>query len=380
MKVLIIFPYYLPGFRSGGPQRTIQSIVEAYGSLVNIYILALNHDFGVDEIYDDIKPGWNRVGKANVKYVTSKEYNTNMIIQVAQNMDMVYACSLFSKYTIKTIIAKKVGKISKEVVVAPMGVFSAGAMKEKLFKKIVFLKTFKALRMFDDIRWCFTTCREKEEAEKYIGIINRAIVAEDLPRKPKENVTLKKNKKINELRIIFLSRICQKKNLKQCLTILNTKWNGKIIFDIYGTIEDYGYWRECREIIPKLKQNIKCNYCGEVKTDLVPDVFEKYDVFLFPTFGENYGHVIFEALASGCVPIISDKTIWNNLEINQCGFVVPLENINEFRAILDKCLKMDDANYSKWSNNSIEYANEYYLHSIRSSAYMDLFNIKAESD
>ena len=29
---------------------------------------------------------------------------------------------------------------------------------------------------------------------------------------------------------------------------------------------------------------------------------------------KNYGHVIFEALAGGCIPIISDQTPWNDIE------------------------------------------------------------------
>jgi hypothetical protein len=49
----------------------------------------------------------------------------------------------------------------------------------------------------------------------------------------------------------------------------------------------------------------------------------EYDLFLFPTLGENYGHVISEALASGCPVVISDQTPWRNLEaegINRNGF------------------------------------------------------------
>ena len=51
----------------------------------------------------------------------------------------------------------------------------------------------------------------------------------------------------------------------------------------------------------------------------VIETFSKYDVFLFPTKGENYGHVIFEALAGGCIPIISDQTPWNDIEQAGCG-------------------------------------------------------------
>ena len=58
----------------------------------------------------------------------------------------------------------------------------------------------------------------------------------------------------------------------------------------------------------------------------VIETFSKYDVFLFPTKGENYGHVIFEALAGGCIPIISDQTPWNDIEQAGCGKVISLSN------------------------------------------------------
>lgn len=41
-----------------------------------------------------------------------------------------------------------------------------------------------------------------------------------------------------------------------------------------------------------------------VDSQEVVETFSQYDVFLFPTKGENYGHVIFEALAGGCMTSI----------------------------------------------------------------------------
>ena len=40
-----------------------------------------------------------------------------------------------------------------------------------------------------------------------------------------------------------------------------------------------------------------------------------YDIFLFPTIGENFGYVILEAIHAGCFIMISkNRTPWGDLE------------------------------------------------------------------
>ena len=51
-KVLFLNPCYYPGFRSGGPQRTVMNIADAFGDKKDIYILTLNRDMGCAESYD----------------------------------------------------------------------------------------------------------------------------------------------------------------------------------------------------------------------------------------------------------------------------------------------------------------------------------------
>ena len=74
------------------------------------------------------------------------------------------------------------------------------------------------------------------------------------------------------------------------------------------------------------------------------EIFSEYDVFLFPTMAENYGHVIFEAMAGGCVPIISDRTPWNNEKARGALSYVKLTESNEclsaFEDEINKYIKL----------------------------------------
>jgi glycosyltransferase involved in cell wall biosynthesis len=57
-----------------------------------------------------------------------------------------------------------------------------------------------------------------------------------------------------------------------------------------------------------------------------------------PTFGENFGHSIYEALAHGLPVMISDKTPWQNLEEKVAGWVFDLNEKMDFESALEEQL------------------------------------------
>ena len=125
------------------------------------------------------------------------------------------------------------------------------------------------------------------------------------------------------LRIVFLSRISRKKNLSGALKMLEGL-RGDIRFNIYGPLEDKGYWAECQKIINSLPHNVQVRYCGDVVYDRVIEVLADHDLFLLPTLGENFGHVILEALVAGCPVLTSDRTPWRGLQDIEVGWDLPL--------------------------------------------------------
>jgi glycosyltransferase involved in cell wall biosynthesis len=163
------------------------------------------------------------------------------------------------------------------------------------------------------------------------------------------------NKAAGHLRVVFLSRISPKKNLLGALRMLQDV-AGEVSFDIYGPLEDPEYWNVCEKAIDTLPSNILAHYAGEVEHDRVFDVFAEYDLFLFPTLGENYGHVICEAMGAGCPVLISDQTPWRELEIAGVGWDIPVQDIGRFGAILQQCVDADEKWFAPRRANAEEYA------------------------
>lgn len=375
MKILIINPYYLPGYRSGGPQQTVQNICDVFSGTHNIYLVTKDRDLGETKPYNVETGKWlDRYG-IHVMYVEPEQYNRELFKKLYQRFDTFFACGLFCSSTIQLMLIHR--DEGKRLYVAPMGVFSKNALAIRGFKKSVFLKLFSIIGAFKRATWSFTSKEELNEAISAIGKknIKNYIIAEDLPRSVDfDSNRANINGSYGVLKIVFLSRIVPKKNLLYAIKILRNEYAGQIQFDIYGTKEDIEYWHLCEKEINNLPSNVKCHYCGSVKPDESVSAFAAHDIFLFPTRGENFGHVIYEALAGGCIPIISDTTPWKDFDEKHCGNVISLDDIDGFRNAIQVYLDMPPEELLRMKMNAIDYAERKYQTSIATSGYKAIFD------
>lgn len=378
-KILILIPYYIPGFKSGGPQQTIKNLTELFGYQVNIYIYTQNCDLDERIPYENIETEkWIKVGNANVMYEKPELYCGKTMEKLYNEFRVIYSCGLFEKNSIAILtIHKKYKQSEKKIYIAPMGVFSPGALKAKKIKKKLFLYLFRYMGCFDNIIWSFTSWLEIEDARKVLGnkLKNNYIIAEDLPRKidfEKQEQILKKRKFDSKIKIVFLSRICPQKNLLMCFDVLKNI-NESVVFDIYGTIEDQKYWNKCLEEKKLLSEKIVVNYQGNVRPETVIDILTKYDIFLLPTKGENYGHVIYESLAAGCFAVISDTTPWMDIEKNNCGKICNLDKLEDFSEAIRHYISSSPKERLEMHINAIRYAKNKNENALKGSGYLKIW-------
>ena len=132
----------------------------------------------------------------------------------------------------------------------------------------------------------------------------------------------------------------------------------EIEFNVYGPMEDADYWSECEKVISELPPNIQVRYHGGVAPEQIGRTMRNNDLFFLPTLGENFGHVILEALMAGCPVLISDRTPWRNLEERGVGWDIPLDEPGRFQEALRKCLTMDATEHREWSGRARQYGLE----------------------
>lgn len=371
-KILILTGRYLPGFKDGGPVRSILNLTEWFGDEYDLRIMCLDRDHGDENPYPDIKTKeYNTVGKAKVWYTPA--FTAEDIENLAKDADVVYSCGPYNDYARIAMKLKRADKITAPLYVASMGSFSPEAFRIKGFKKRAFVDYMRLSGLFNKIIWSVTSDREAQELKSVVGKGAQCIVAEDLARK--ESTQHNATKEEGKLKIIFLSRISRKKNLivvPDILKKIDSKF--KIEIDVYGYPEDKEYLEECLKKFSRLPLNIRWDYKGELASDAVPKVFADYDAFLFPTLGENYGHVIAEALAAGCVPVISDTTPWLDFDRKGCGFVRNLDEIDKFSEAVCGLAAMSQDEYAVMSEKCYKYINEKNEEAARNSGYRLIFD------
>lgn len=373
-RILILMGRYLPGYRDGGPVRSIANLTEWMGDEYDIRIMCLDRDHGDADRYPGIETGgYTGVGKAKVWYTES--FNAGDIAKLADDADVVYCCGPYNDYARIAMRLKKEGVIAAPLYVASMGSFSPEAFKIKGFKKRLFIRYMKLKGLFDDIIWSVTSEREEAELKAVIGGGAKCVTASDLPR---NGVTVHTGlKEAGTLRLVFVSRISRKKNLAAIPDILkHTDDDIKIKLDIYGTPEDEAYLHECMERLDGLKKThpgCKWEYKGTAESEKVPDIFARYDAFIFPTLGENYGHVIAESLAAGCPPVISDTTPWLDLDEKGCGYVCRLNDKAAFAKAVEELAAMTEEEHGKMRDRCYGYITAVNDASVRDSGYRRIF-------
>ncbi|MDZ7619625.1 MAG: glycosyltransferase [Patescibacteria group bacterium] len=133
----------------------------------------------------------------------------------------------------------------------------------------------------------------------------------------------------------------------------------------------------CRAV-RRLPDNIRVEYRGAIANAKVSRILRQYDLFFLPTRGENFGHVIVEALLAGCPVLISDQTPWRRVEQEGAGWTVPLEQPERFLAILQQCADMDQDSISALSERVLALGESILAADDVISANYSLFQVAAE--
>ena len=369
-RVIFFTDYYLPGFRAGGPIKSISTLVESLESVRDVYIFTRDHDFlSPKEPYDSIERN-KIISRNNHKIFYSSSISMLEVYRFLKEVhpDYIYLNSFFSNLSIITLITSKLFFPKIRMVLAPRGEFSPGALGIKYLKKIFYIRLVKLMNLYDDIQFHATDLSEKNYILEYLPKTKVRVAANFIRKYHGKYQTPVKN--IGELKIIFLSRISRKKNLSFAINIINQiDLKQNVEFDIYGVAEDKQYLTDCMNKF----NSTRISYKGEINPNQVPEVMSKYHVFFLPTLGENFGHVIVEAMSLGLIPLLSDKTPWNDINQYKAGWALPLDSNECFIDKVSYMISLNNDDYLRHSSNVYNYFEDKFDQSSLLSEYENLF-------
>lgn len=335
--ILTFVAVYLPGYRAGGPLRSIANLVEGLHDEFRFRIVAGDRDLHADAPYPGLVPGrWHSVGHSEVRYLAPAERSLMAMARLLRTTphDVLYLNSFFDpQFSILPLTALRTGLApAKRVVLAPRGEFSPGALALKSFKKRAFMSAARWVGLHRGIVWQASSPYEAQDIHRALRPTPQAEnlrIASDLPGRRSRVPALPPRPHDTPLRVVFLSRISPMKNLLGAIEIL-MRVRVPVRLTIHGPVEDAEYWSLCRARIGKLPPHISVVEGGPVEPAAIHSVLGGHDLFFLPTAGENFGHVIVEALQSGLRVLISDRTPWRGLSVAGVGHELSLEDLDAF--------------------------------------------------
>lgn len=360
-KVLIFIDWYLPGFRGGGPVKSCSNLVRLLGDELDFFVVTRNTDFNNAVPYKNIRSdSWITTNESSRVYYFSKRSlsfnNLNKLIEEI-DPDIVYLNSMYSISfsLIPLILSKRIKNKKPKVILAPRGMLFSSAIKQKNFKKEIFLFFFRLFSLHRNILFHSTTT---DETAAIIKVFSGASIIEagNIPTiRNYKFVEILKEK--GKLKCLFASRIVPIKNLLFVIEVM-ARVKAEIELTIVGPIEDENYWSQCQRAMLFLPSNIKVVYFGGAENETLLDIFSKNHIFFLPTLGENFGHVIFESFLMGRPVIISDQTPWKDLQNSFLGWDLDLNNKSAFISAVEEAAAWNQQEFMKWAYSAYKFGNQ----------------------
>lgn len=336
IRILVSTHYYLPGFKAGGPIRTLSNMIHNLGDEYSFMVVASDRDYSDMHPYPGIiHYKWSPIGNARIFYLEPGPLGFFALskLLICAPYDLIYLNSVFDPiFTLLPLLLRRLGLGSRRpVLLASRGELSAGALSLKPHRKKLFLWLAQCFGLYRNLIWHASSTFEANEIRDLMGKSALVQVAVDVPAiyLDSNSITHSGRREDEPLRIIFLSRLSPKKNLDYALRILK-EVRSAVDFSIYGPVEDITYVDTCRFLADQLPGHIRVYWHSEIPPEHVVETLALHDLFLFPTRGENYGHVIAESLSAGTPVLISDTTPWRDLTPAGVGWDLPLNNPSAF--------------------------------------------------
>lgn len=323
-RVVATAGVFEPGFRGGGPIRSLRFILDTLPGDLDVTLITRDRDLHSPAPYPGLSGRLlRRDDRSAVFYLDPRapRHWVRLIRHVrSRPIDLLYVNSIWSLFSVLSIlvVALRLVRVGA-ILVAPRGELSPGALAIRGAKKRLFLALWAPLLRRLRVRW--QACSGLEEKQIRANMPWAQVMVNGNESPIPEHPAPPARAHDGPLRLVFVGRISPMKNLSTALEAV-AGTTRPVEFDIFGPPEDPHYWSRCQRIITAMPGHVRVRYLGELAAADVMPTFSRYDAFLFPTLGENFGHVILESLASGCPVVCSDNTPFSELIADTGGLVV----------------------------------------------------------
>lgn len=362
---LLFARYFEPAFRGGGPIQTLVALLRAKPEAVRAIVIAGNQDLGSTESVVPEPDVWVQREVSRVRYCSPGLRPLFAALRSSRSAapTLIYLNSFFDvRYSLIPQIARLFGVWKGAIVVlAPRGELYAGALQMKAAKKRAYLAAYRAAGLHRHVIWHASTVDEEESIRAIFGGKARIETRENETSLPLSSVS-RVTRAPGPLRLVFASRAAAKKGLLTLLLGLQGVTRD-VELEVIGAFEDDQYELACEAALTRLPRNVRVSLLGPLPREDLIQRLRVADAMALPTLGENFGHVIAEALSVGSPVICSAETPWTARLEAGAGIVVDPNSPDAWRDAIDSFAGEGEASweerarrassaYDEWRNES----------------------------
>ncbi len=232
-----------------------------------------------------------------------------------KKIDLIHIHGMWTPLlAVAALVARKRGI---PLIISPHGCLEPWALRYKRRKKLLALKIYQGAVLRSASLYVTTAIQELENVRQ-LGLRQPvAVIPNGVDIEPSSSRDTHKEIKT----ILFLSRVNPKKGLLDLVEawakVRRQGW--RIV--IAGEDEE-GYRAKVEALIRVKGVQSDFEFVGFVEATRKKDCFNSADVFILPTYSENFGIAVAEALASSLPVITTTGAPWQDLIDHRCGWWV----------------------------------------------------------
>ena len=346
MRILHVIPSYLPAKIASGPIKPTHALnKELVKKGIEVVVYTTNLDG--KEILDVSLNKEINIDGVKVYYfpITWRFWHYSFslhraLAENAKNFDLIHITSVFlSASTLGAYYAKK---FNKPYIISPHGSLMREPLSRNVLKKKIYIKLIENKNLIGAEAIHFTVEKEKDDYLKLGLPLEKAIIISNsidlgnavdavFSNNFREKFKISKEKKI----VIFIGRLHQIKGLDTLILAFAkvVKKEPEIVLVLAGP--DDGCGKNLKSQISNLKINDKVIFTGMLLGGDKIAAYCESDVFVLPSYSENFGMAVIEAMYCE-LPVVITKGVGiaNEVEKNGAGLVVEKEVGQVAEAIL----------------------------------------------
>lgn len=294
---------------SGGPSRSVQGLVVAQcGVGIDAWLWPLSGGEPWLEGVRTLPPMQDLQGIKNV----------------LQNYDIVHIHGIWSLLLHK--VASMCYRQNIPYVIAPRGMLEPWSLKQKWLKKWMarFLYQDRDLKKASALH---ATAESEAEQFRELGFKNYCIVSANGVNLPTQPVEVKTKGEDGQRRSLFVSRMHPKKGVMELVEAWArgrpTGWCCELVYTTNSDLEKE-YESKVKVRVRDLGLEDQFVFTGPLDDERKWEAYARADLFVLPTYSENFGIVVAEALWAGVPVITTQGTPWSDLASHNCGWWINL--------------------------------------------------------